>query len=80
MPFKRTQRKPFGPQCDVGTFFREVNAGDQQLNDPGLLGREHHQVVVAQGLGDEDRQAPRDEEGDRSAGASPGRDHASHMG
>jgi transposase len=37
-------------------------------------------VVLAQGLGDEDRQAPRDEKGDRSAGTSVGRDHASHMG
>jgi hypothetical protein len=32
-------------------------------------------MVMAQGLGDEDRQAPRDEEGDRGAGASVGRDH-----
>src|SRR6516162_8968351 len=31
-------------------------------------------MVLAQGLGDEDRQAPRDEEGDRGAGASVGRD------
>ena len=38
------------------------------------------EMVMAQGLGDEDRQAPRDEEGDRGAGASVGRDHASHMG
>ena len=38
------------------------------------------EVVLAQGLGDEDRQAPRDEEGDRGAGASVGRDHASHLG
>jgi len=38
------------------------------------------EVVLAQGLGDEDRQAPRDEEGDRGAGASVGRDHASHVG
>jgi transposase len=37
-------------------------------------------VVLAQGLGNEDRQAPRDEEGDRGAGASVGRDHAPHMG
>src|SRR5262249_44599489 len=34
------------------------------------------EVVLAQGLGDEDRQASRDEEGDRGAGASVGRDHA----
>ena len=38
------------------------------------------EMVMAQGLGDEDRQAPRDEEGDRGAGASVGRDHAPHMG
>jgi hypothetical protein len=31
---------------------------------------------VAQGLGDADRQASRDEKGDRGAGASVGRDHA----
>jgi transposase len=31
-------------------------------------------------LGHEDRQAPRDEEGDRSAGAAVGRDHAPHLG
>jgi len=30
--------------------------------------------------GDEDRQAPRNEEGDRGAGASVGRDHAPHLG
>ena len=38
------------------------------------------EMVLAQGLGDEDRQAPRDEEGDRGAGAPAGRDHAPHMG
>ena len=38
------------------------------------------EMVLAQGLGDEDRQAPRDEKGDRGAGASLGRDHAPHMG
>ena len=38
------------------------------------------EMVLAQGLGDEDRQASRDEKGDRSAGASAGRDHAPHVG
>ena len=38
------------------------------------------EMVLAQGLGDADRQAPRDEEGDRGAGAPAGRDHAPHMG
>ena len=39
-----------------------------------------NKMVLAQGLGDEDRQAPRDEEGDRGAGAPAGRDHAPHLG
>ena len=38
------------------------------------------EVVLAQGLGHEDRQAPRDEEGDRGAGAPVGRDPAPHLG
>ena len=38
------------------------------------------EMVLAQGLGDEDRQASRDEEGDRGAGAPVGRDHAPHLG
>ena len=38
------------------------------------------EMVVAQGLGDADRQAPWDEEGNRGAGASVGRDHAPHLG
>ena len=42
--------------------------------------RDVEEMVVAQDLGDADCQAPRDEKGDRGAGASVGRDHASHMG
>ena len=38
------------------------------------------QMVLAQGLGDEDRQAPRDEKGDRGSGTPAGRDHAPHLG
>ena len=38
------------------------------------------EVVLAQGLGDEDRQASWDEEGNRGAGTSVGRDHAPHLG
>ena len=38
------------------------------------------EMVLAQGLGDADRQAPRDEEGDRGAGPSARCDHAPHMG
>jgi transposase len=37
-------------------------------------------MVMAQGLGDAGRQAPRNEEGDRGAGAPAGRDHAPHLG
>ena len=37
-------------------------------------------MVLAQGLGDEDRQAPRNEEGDRGAGTPARRDHAPHLG
>ena len=38
------------------------------------------QMVLTQGLGDADRQAPRHEKGDRGAGTPAGRDHAPHMG
>ena len=38
------------------------------------------EMVLAQGLGDADRQAPRDEKGDRGSGTPVGRDHAPHMG
>ena len=38
------------------------------------------EMVLAQGLGDADRQAPRDEKGDRGAGPPAGRDHAPHLG
>ena len=44
------------------------------------LGETLNTMVLAQGLGDEDRPAPRDEEGDRGAGAPARRDHAPHMG
>ena len=46
-------------------------------------GSEHDafkKMVLAQGLGDADRQASRDEEGDRGPGAPVGRDHAPHLG
>ena len=38
------------------------------------------EMVLAQGLGDADRQASRDEKGDRGLGTPVGRDHAPHMG
>ena len=37
------------------------------------------EMVLAQGLGDADRQAPRHEKGNRGAGASLGRHHAPHL-
>ena len=40
----------------------------------------HSKKWPGQGLGDADRQAPRDEKGDRGAGAPVGCDHAPHMG
>ena len=45
-------------------------------------GSEHdalEEMVMAQGLGNADRQAARDEKGDRRAGPPVGRDHAPHM-
>jgi hypothetical protein len=48
------------------------------IGSPGVYGA--YEMVLAHGLGDEGRQASRDEEGDRGAGASLGRDHAPHVG
>ena len=58
---------------------RRDDADDALRSGPDHAGA-FDEMVLAQGLGDEDRQAPRDEEGDRGAGASVGRDHAPHMG
>ena len=55
------------------------DAGDALRSSPQHADP-HHQVVVAQSLGHEDRQAPRDEEGDRSLGTSSCRHNASHLG
>ena len=35
---------------------------------------------IREGLGHADRQAPRDEKGDRGPGTPAGRDHAPHLG
>jgi transposase len=61
------------------TLRRRDDANDALRSGPGHA-TAFGEMVMAQGLGDEDRQAPRDEEGDRGAGASVGRDHAPHMG
>src|SRR5659263_674948 len=58
------------------TVWRRDDAGDALRSGP-----EHpafKEMVLAQGLGDADRQAPREEKGDRGAGASVGHDHAPH--
>jgi transposase IS116/IS110/IS902 family protein len=66
---------------DVPARFRRSKAVGAVF---GLTGPDHadpnQQMVLAQGLGDADRQASWDEEGDRGAGAPAGRDHAPHMG
>ena len=55
-------------------------------NDAGHAlrsGSEHaafEEMVLAQGLGDADRQAPRDKKSDRGSGTPVGCDHAPHMG
>jgi hypothetical protein len=53
--------------------------------DDALRSRTGHagavdEMVMAQGLGDADRQAPRNEEGDRRTGTPAGRNHAPHLG
>ena len=60
-------------------LWRRDDAGD------ALRGGPHHagalnEMVLAQGLGGADRQAPRDEKGNRSPGPSASRDHAPYVG
>ena len=61
------------------TMRRRDDAGDALRSGPHHAGA-LDQMVLAQGLGDADRQAPRPEEGDRRPGPAAGRDHASHLG
>ena len=61
------------------TVRRRDDAGDALRSGPHHAGA-LDEMVMAQGLGDADRQAPRAEEGDRGPGASAGRDHAPHLG
>src|SRR5215472_1446740 len=63
---------------DIAVWRRD-DAHDALRSGPEHAGA-FSKMVLAQGLGDEDCQAPRDEEGDRGAGTSVGRGHASHMG
>ena len=55
------------------------DAGDALRSGPEHAGA-LNEMVLAQGLGDADCQAPRHEEGNRRAGASLGRHHAPHLG
>jgi len=61
------------------TMRRRDDAGDALRSRPDHAAG-HNKVVLAQGLGDADRQAPRDEEGNRGVGTPARRDHAPHMG
>src|SRR6266567_2568055 len=61
------------------TVRRRDDADDALRSGPEHAGA-FGEMVLAQGLGDEDRQASRDEKGDRGAGASVGRDHAPRVG
>jgi transposase len=63
---------------DIAVWRRD-DAHDALRSGPEHAGA-FSKMVLAQGLGDEDCQAPRDEKGDRGAGASVGRGHASHLG
>src|SRR6266487_523528 len=74
----RTFRNERPHRQDI-TVWRRDDADDALRSSPEHAGA-FDEMVLAQGLGDEDCQAPRDEEGDRCPGASVGRDHASHLG
>ena len=57
---------------------RRDDAGDALRSSPHHAGA-LNEMVLAQGLGNADRQAPRAEEGGCSPGTSIGRDHAPHL-
>ena len=63
---------------------RISRCGDEMMRVDALRSSSEHaaveEMVLAQGLGDADRQAPRDEKGDRGPGTPVGCDHAPHMG
>ena len=61
------------------TVWRRDDADDALRSGPEHAGA-FDEMVLAQGLGDEDRQASRDEKGDRGAGTPAGRDPAPHLG
>jgi hypothetical protein len=49
------------------------------MKPPRLCCYAFGKMVLAQGLGDEDRQAPRDEKGNRCTSATLSRDYAPHL-
>src|SRR5262245_25243477 len=62
---------------------RISRCGDEMMRVMLRSSSEHaaiEEMVLAQSLGDADRQAPRNEKGDRGPGTSVGCDHAPHMG
>ena len=80
----------FGLTCskyqsgEIDRSGRISRCGDRDDAGHALRSSSEHaafeEMVVAQGLGDADRQAPWEEESDRGPGASVGRDHAPHLG
>ena len=58
-------------------LWRRDDAGNALRSGPEHVA--FKEVVLAQGLGDADRQAPRHEESNRGAGAPVGRGHAPHL-
>ena len=63
---------------------RISRCGDEMMRSHALRSSAEHapfeEMVLAQGVGDADRKAPRDEKGDRRSGASVGRDPPPHLG
>jgi LysR family transcriptional regulator, transcriptional activator for dmlA len=78
-------------EAKLGVRLADRSSRRFRLTDEGLLLYERSRFildqirdaeaeVLAQSLGDENCQAPRDEEGDRGFGAPAGRDHAPDLG
>jgi Transposase len=70
------RERPSWPDITV----RRRDDADYALRSGPEHARRFDEMVLAQGVGDEDRQKPRDEKGDRGAGPSVGSHHAPHLG
>jgi hypothetical protein len=57
-----------------------LTIGSDAMRPTCWMARDRSVMVLAQSLGDADRQASRDEKGDRGPGTPVGCDHAPHMG